>query len=347
MFLTRANVLHYLVERQFVDPETAVSGAFTVRSLMRRNASFHVTGGAREYLVKQSKQWDAEARGSIEREAAFYRRQETANLPSPLAPRCYSYDPPNSVLILEFLSGHTDLLNASDRFAPQVGRMVGETMAAFHLEKQSGNPASEFPGSIPWVLSLHQIAKDITEPSGGQRELVRAVKRHAEFAAALDRLRAEWRNDALLHGDWKLDNCLVPPDRERLRVVDWEFAFWGDSVWDVSSLLQAYWNFWVRWPSQYPIESIQPALRAFLEAYAHRRGVDPGELAARAIRFAGARMLQTAFEILDKVEQITPGAVRLLQGSLHILTRPDWAAEQLLGTPLRSLHKMSATCIGN
>ena len=53
-------------------------------------------------------------------------------------------------------------------------------------------------------------------------------------------------------------------------------------------------------------------------------------------------MLQSAFETLDKVEEMTGGAVRLMQGSLNVFTRPDWAAEQLIGTPLR---KMSATWI--
>jgi hypothetical protein len=55
-------------------------------------------------------------------------------------------------------------------------------------------------------------------------------------------------------------------------------------------------------------------------------------VAERAIRFAGARMLQTAFEHLDKKEQMTAQAVRLMQASLNILTRPEWAAAQLMGT---------------
>jgi aminoglycoside phosphotransferase (APT) family kinase protein len=216
-------------------------------------------------------------------------------------------------------------------------------MGTFHREMESGGLASAFPGSIPWYLSLHEeTEQDLGEASAGQHELVRVVKKYAEFAAALDRLRAEWRDDTLTHGDWKLENCLISPERNRLRVVDWEFVSWGDSIWDVSALLQSYWNLWVRWPSEFPIEAIQPALRAFLNAYAQSRGWELGEFAARAIRFAGARMLQSAFETLDKVEEMTGGAVRLMQGSLNVFTRPDWAAEQLIGTPLR---KMSATWI--
>jgi hypothetical protein len=68
------------------------------------------------------------------------------------------------------------------------------------------------------------------------------------------------------------------------------------------------------------------------------------EFTARAIRFTGARMLQAAFESLDEAEEMTGPAVRLMQGSLHVFTRPDWAAEQLIGTPLR---RMSAACILN
>jgi thiamine kinase-like enzyme len=108
--------------------------------------------------------------------------------------------------------------------------------------------------------------------------------------------------------------------------VDWEFAAWGDPAWDLATLLQSYWNFWVLWPSRYRIEDIQPALRAALVGYARH------DIADRAVRLAGARMLQTAFERLDKAEQMTAEAVRLMQGSLHILTRPEWAAEQLVGT---------------
>ena len=344
MFLTEANVLRYLADRQFGDFETAVSGEFAVRSLTRRNRNLHVTCGPREYLVKQANRWDFGGRTSVEREAAFYRQRETRKQLANLVPQCYAYDPPNSVLVLEFLPRHTDLYDAPDRFAPETGRLCGEAMGAFHREMESGSLASEFPGSVPWVLSFHEVAEDLVEPSAGQRELAREVKKYAEFGRALDRLRAEWRADTLTHGDWKLENCLVSPDRDRLRVVDWEFVSWGDSVWDVSALLQSYCNLWVHWPMEFPIEAIQPALRAFLDAYAQSRGWELAEFTARAIRFTGARMLQAAFESLDEAEEMTGPAVRLMQGSLHVFTRPDWAAEQLIGTPLR---RMSAACILN
>src|SRR5436853_1986201 len=109
MFLTEANVLHYLVDRQFADLDAAVSGAFAVRSLTRRNRNFHVRCGEREYLVKQVKKWSFEARASLEREAASYRYFQADPRLASWAPHCYAYDPGNSILILEFLAGHIEL----------------------------------------------------------------------------------------------------------------------------------------------------------------------------------------------------------------------------------------------
>jgi hypothetical protein len=87
--------------------------------------------------------------------------------------------------------------------------------------------------------------------------------------------------------------------------------------------VQSLWNHWVRDPDERSIEEIRPALHAFFDAY--------GAPVAPIIAFAGARMLQSAWESLHKSTQMEGEAVRLAQVSLHILTRPEWAREQLLG----------------
>jgi len=334
MFLTRANVLHYLVDKQFAEIESVVSGTFVVRPLTRRNLNFRVTCGTREYLVKQAKSWDCESRKTVEAEAAFYRHEEAGKRLAHLVPQCHSYDPPNSILIFEYLAGYTDLNAAPDRFAPEVARLCGETMGTFHREMESSALATKFPGNVPWFLSFLERARDMPAPSAGRREVVRAVQKYPEFGRALDELRGDWRDDTLTHGDWRLENCLIAPQRDRLRMVDWEFVSWGDSIWDVSALLQSYLNFWVYWPAEHPIEALRPALRSFLNAYAQARARDPSELAARAIRFVGAHMLRTAFDALEQAEEMTGEALSLLQASLNIVTRPDWAVEQWIGPPL-------------
>jgi hypothetical protein len=230
-------------------------------------------------------------------------------------------------LILEYLPEHTELYDLHDRFAPDLARLAGQAMGAFHRGMQTDELASLFPADTPWQFFPHETKdEDVTNEKAGRRELFRVVRKYPEFGRALDGLRAEWRAETVIQGDWKLDNCLISPDRDRVRVVDWEFTVWGDPLWDLATLLQSYWNFWVLWPSRYQIEEIRPALQAVLEGYAQ-----PDKI-KKAIRFAGARMLQTAFEHLDQSDQMTAEGVRLMQASLNILTRPQWAAEQLLGT---------------
>jgi aminoglycoside phosphotransferase (APT) family kinase protein len=330
MFLTEANVLHYLLEKRFAGSQDVVAGQYTVRGLSRRNRNFRVSSGAQEYLVKQVRKWDADGRASLEREAAVYWQARTNPSLAPvatLAPQCHAWDPLNAILIIEYLPEHSELYDLPERFDPHLARLAGHAMGAFHRAMRSPEYRSLFPAELPQQLSMHETnEQDMADASAGQRELVRAVRKYPEFGPALDQLREDWRAEAVIQGDWKLDNCLIAPGRDRLRVVDWEFAGWGDPVWDLGTLLQSYWNFWVLWPSEYPIEEIQPALRAVLKSY------EQPDVAERAIRFAGARMLQTAFEHLQKLDMMTAAAVRLIQASLNILTRPEWATRQLLGT---------------
>jgi Ser/Thr protein kinase RdoA (MazF antagonist) len=335
MFLTEAGVVHYLVEQRFADIADVVGGELRVHGISRRNLNFRVAAGKRQYLVKQVRKWDEDGRASIEREAAVYWQAKTNPALAPvaaLAPECHAWDPANAILILEYLPAHTDLFDLTDRFDPAIASIAGKAMGCFHRAMRDEKHREQFPAEIPWYVSMHDIdPDDLKDESAGRKELLGAVRKYSQFGTALERARVEWRAETVIQGDWKLGNCLIPAARDRLRLVDWEFACWGDPVWDLATLLQSYWNFWVLSPSQYRIEDIQPALRAVLEGYAQ-----PG-VSQKAIRFAGVRMLQTAWECLDKADRMTADAVRLMQASLNILTRPEWAAEQLLGQHLQGM----------
>jgi aminoglycoside phosphotransferase (APT) family kinase protein len=335
MFLTEANVLQYLLERRFADLESVVDGAYRVRNLSRRNRNFRVTCGSREYLVKQPKKWNAQGRRTLDQEAAVYWQTKIDPCFQPLkvlVPDSYGYDPPQSILILEYLAEQSNLNRVRDRFAPKVARLAGATMGAFHRDMRGVSNPSFFPKRKPWHLSMCQFDPGkMDDRSDVERDLVRIVQRHSEFGPALDSLREEWREETAVHGDWKLDNCLLSPGGEHIHVIDWELVTWGDPFEDIGTMLQSYWSFWVRWPHKFRIEDIRPALRAFLEGYAEEDHRIPVEMAPRALRFAGARMLQTAFEVLDKAEKMNAEAVCLLQASLNILTRPEWALGEIFG----------------
>jgi aminoglycoside phosphotransferase (APT) family kinase protein len=334
MFLTEGNVLHYLLERRFADLESVVDGAFRVYNLSRRNRNFRVVCGAREYLVKQPRKFDTEGRQGLEQEATVYWQAKTNPCFAPfrlLVPESYGYDPVHSILILEYLAGES-LGHRQANSSPAVARLAGAAMGRFHREMRSAANSSQFPRHKPWYFDMHRASdEDAGEGNEGRRELTRLVRKHAAFGQALDALAEEWREETLVHGDWKLENCLLSADGGRIRAVDWELSNWGDPFEDIGTMLQSYWRPWVCQPGRFPIGEVRSALCAFLEGYAAEAGRHPAEIAPRALRFAAARMLQTAYEALDKAERMNADAVCLLQASLNMLTRPQWALGEIFG----------------
>jgi Ser/Thr protein kinase RdoA (MazF antagonist) len=335
MFLTEANVLHYLVEHRFADPGAVVDGQFAVRNLSRRNHNFRVTCGSREYLVKQAKQWTEPGRASIDTEASFYSHVRTdARFESmrSLLPESYGYDPDHSILILQFIPGQIANQSEPDRFSVPAARLVATAMAHVHREFRWPELTALVPPGIPSLFTFHEEDPDkLSESSEGQRELLRLIRKRPAFGHALEALRAEWREESLIHGDWKLGNCLVSTGGERIRMVDWEFVAWGDPLYDAATMLQSYWSSWVLTPAEHPVKEVRPALTAFLKTYSACAGAPLAEIVLPAIRLAGARMVQSAYEAVQNSDSLNASAVRLAQASLNILTRPEWAAEQLLG----------------
>jgi Ser/Thr protein kinase RdoA (MazF antagonist) len=340
MFLTEANVLHYLLARRFARPENVVEGAFEVCNLSRRNRNYRVTCGPREYLVKQTGKWDYSGRSTIEREAALYRQARTDSRYQPLrslAPESYSYDPANAILIFEFLPDDTPLLTAPARLLPETGRAAGRAMARFHADMRLPELAAMFPVEPPTYFAMSRWSVEgMEDATDGQRELVRLVQRHRDFGPALASLAADWRAETTMHGDWKVDNCLLASGGASLHVIDWELAGWGDPVWDVATLLESWWCLWLQDAEENPLEQIQPVLRAFLDAYIEESGIEESgveraQFQQRAMAFAAARMLQNAWESLQKTEDLEPLTVLLAQASLNLLTRPAWGAAQILG----------------
>lgn len=336
MFLTEANVLHYLEARKFAVLESVAGGTYAVRNLSRRNRNFRVTCGRREYLIKQAGKWDFSGRSTVEQEAAFYRQARTDPRFEPLrliTPESHSYDPENSILIFEFLPDDIPLADSPARLSQDTARLAGSIMARIHAEMRLEKLAQASPMFPPAYFSMtHWGPGDLSDASEGQRQLVRLVQRHREFAPALDSLEAEWQARTLIHGDWKVENCLVGSSGDSMHVIDWELAGWGDPRWDLATLLESWWCLCLREPEENSLEELQPVLRALLDSYAEASRAEKPPLRRQSVAFAAVRMLQSAWESVQKAEGIEPLAVMLVQASLNLLTRPEWGAAQLLGS---------------
>ncbi|HWW61553.1 MAG TPA: hypothetical protein VN181_09310, partial [Thermoanaerobaculia bacterium] len=72
------------------------------------------------------------------------------------------------------------------------------------------------------------------------------------------------------------------------------------------------------------IETMQPAMRAFWEAYG-------GEDLERVAAYTGARLLQHAYESMAIAPALTPHALWQMQAAVNVLESPMKAAADLLG----------------
>lgn len=360
--MNKNDLIHYLLERGLLDHCAVVDGDVTVFEGARRHHNFSVIRRQGTGLfVKQMQPDQAFSAQTLQKEAACYVMME--NDPAlaeihALMPRFRAYDPDRHLLVLELIGGGenlTELHHRVNSFPEDIARCVGSLLASYHKASMRdllprANTAI-FQGQPPWILSLHLMPRgSIQNLSAANGQFMTILQSYPDFGQALDRVRAGWRRDVLIHGDMKFDNVVVRAAQTReqtMHVVDWELADVGDSAWDVASILQAYLTWWIaslqRVPAkepndaaQYPLETIQPAIHAFWDTYASSRRLGARDADAelvRAVSYAGARMLQTVYESMAWAPSLTQHAVWQVQACINILKEPHAAATDLLGFP--------------
>ena len=360
--MNKNDLVHYLLERGLLDYRAVVDGDVMVVEGSRRHHNYSVLRREGAGLfIKQMQPDQAFSAQTLQKEAACYVMMEgdpaLAEIHA-LMPRFRSYDADRHLLVLELIGGAENLSELHRRlgvFPEDVARSVGALLARYHeASRRELLPRANsaiFQGQPPWILSFHLVPRgSLQNLSAANGQFIAILQSYPDFGQALDRVRAGWRRDALIHGDMKFDNVVVSAAQtaeESMHVVDWELADVGDSAWDVASILQAYLTWWIaslqRVPgneptdaAQYPLETIQPAIHAFWDAYASSRGLGAREADAelvRAVSYAGARMLQTVYESMAWAPSLTQPAVWQIQACINVLQEPRAATTDLLGFP--------------
>lgn len=331
--LEQHEVAAYLLQRGLVSRRSVVTGTLRIEDASSRNRNFRVSGGRGEsYLLKQGVVADSSE--SLANEVALYERLATPG--GPLAgaiPRSHGFDAANEVLILEWIADGEDLYRHHadrSRCSVRLSAALGRVLAALHAIAPDDEELRE---DAPWVLSLHRPRLDaLRYLSAPSIELIKAIQRDEPLSRALDELREDWRVEALVHRDVKWANCIVTPPAA-ITLVDWEMAGWGDPALDVGSAFGEILGWRLRRGGD-PPAAPEPALAALWRAYAGARRIDGApadELLARAIRYAAARLVQSAYEKTQETGLMSDRVARGLALGRDILLAPRAAAGELLG----------------
>lgn len=344
--LEQEEVVGHLLRCGLLSAEAVVGGGVVVREVSSRNRNFAVAvDGGPSYLLKQGR--SAEGAATVAREAAVLEEvaargdEVKAHLPD-----LVGYDRGEGLLVMELLRDGEDLRTRQTRlesFPETLGEQLGSALGALHREMRENYPQAP----TPWVLSIHRPDTGVfRDASAANLELIRIVQNAEGMGDRLDELRQGWRVETLIHQDAKWDNCLVGDD-DRLYLVDWELAVAGDPYWDLGTALSQYLSNWLfsipviggeppeRFPAlaRFPLDTMKPALRAMCEAYARASDDQPllaEEPLRRTVAYAGARLIQSAFEVSQFDQRLNSGAILHLQLGSNLMERPAVAAEQLL-----------------
>lgn len=364
--LRQEDVTPLLLSRGFIKEEYVVDGGLEIINVSRRNRNFKVLSeNGPCFLIKQGV--GAEKIRTVTHEAGIYQFfQSTIRLKefSQFLPRYYAYYPEECILILELVENAQSLKEfyiQNDSFPPYSGRNMGSILGIFHNITSENEIRhayeQQFLSKLPFGLSLHHPDLNLLQYcSQASVELIKIIHQSDEFCNLLDELSRVWRAESLIHGDIRWDNLSIvssSPSGEKmdLKVIDWELTSLGDPCWDVATVLCEYLSFWLQSApisgesppeeylqfAKYPLEKMQPAIRAFWNTYTsclHLDSDKSDEWLIRSIRYTAARLIQTAFEWVQLATQITDQAVILLQVSQNMLIRPREASIQLLGIPL-------------
>lgn len=352
------DLVFYLLHRGFLTYESLVDGSVRVAADRTRHHTFAVLQrSGRDYFVKQSA-GHPDAAATLKREATCYQlAREGEALPSlgDLLPDLLLYDDERNALVLELLPNAENAAvfhRRVGRCPELLGRLLGEALGRYHSTDAESHgdsfPEEIFPRHLPWILSF-DLDGDRT-PYGlspANQQLLQRVREEPAMVSGLERLRQEWRVEALIHGDMKWENCVVYPDSTAqedlcLKVVDWEAATLGDPRWDIGSLLQSYLSSlvlappadkppadlpeaWGRWGT------IRPAVVAMWKGYrsVREREESPGD-ADLVFAFAAARLLLSAFELQVFAQQPLLQAGLLVNLSREIFSDLEGTRHELL-----------------
>lgn len=368
--ITIDNVTPYLLDRGFLTTESIMNDGLKIIDVSRKNRNIKVIRNHNQsYLLKQPNTASHESRKTIQREASIYTlAQEDSDFKSfsAIVPRILKFDPRLDLLITEFVTNGKSLndyiYDTSITELPNIlASTLGEVIATYHrtFAKCSNSPQLSFlPRTFPSTLYLsHPGPEILSRLSSANLKLLKLMQQHSELSNLFENLVNNWHVQTLIHGDIRWDNILAfflndHNSTVQIKLVDWEFADFGDPAWDIGSVFHDFILFWLYSlrgtanetieqllaHAHHPLRDVQSDIRTFWHTYTKVLGIndrESNELLYRSTKYCAVRLLQTVYESSFDETELSNMSIYMVQLSTNILIDAGSAIAHLLGIPCR------------
>lgn len=360
------NIHELLLSQNLITTNSLINGDYVSTSITRRNRNLQITTLSEgNYLIKQVYDKNSGNAKTVTNEISFYNYLENfcPDL-KPLCPEVKYVDKDSIVLILNFYTNAIPLwkyykTRTIDKFPLETSAVIGLFLSKIHAVFSNQNvfndPELSFlTRDLPFAFTMYKpVPKLLSFIKPGGLKLIQQIQSRGDIMDILQSTEQMWEVNSIIHGDIKLDNFLVIDDPEmdeggstNIKIIDWEMAQYGDFAWDIAGVFQDFIFWWaISMPNEktakemvqkasFPIDKLKPGVSTFWDSYCRNSGLSEQSqtvLLNKVVLFSGLRVLQTAYEISSKLEDIPAIAEVLLGIGKSILRKPKEAAVSLYG----------------
>ncbi len=357
MRLTIKNISAFLMEKGLLKPKSVVDGDFMVTQTQNRNAIFkiHIKNN-KSLFVKQLVSFDPQNTYFLQKDATclwLIKNEKAFSEVAQYVPEYYGYDPEKQVLIVEYLpeaKNVEELYQADRKLSPKLLDQLAKVLSAYHfkLEEQTmtNRAVQFFMRQLPWTFQFAHAPTANTTPLNTGNPVVTYMQNNPEYLRLMKENIKDYEFTSLIHGDIKNVNFILQDqqDEQTLKIIDWELSDIGDPLWDAAGIVQSLFASQVMLSSpvapytapnnmsEAQMVQSMGEIKIFWEAYAHYQKMDAAtsfKALHKTLRFAGMRMVQTAFEHNSTAPQLQPNAIKILQISYSLLAHVDQIISQI------------------
>lgn len=375
--LSSENVIDFLKEHELCPPDFQPSDPVICKESKNFNLVVKLSDN-QSYLVKQNRV-DSEARTSGHLFTEWLVQELINNFNNlgsiqPLISEVVLFDKPNSTIVSVFYDQYIaldDFYETHQNYHPGIAHTIGTNLAKIHLATYQQieqlqflgryfrlKEASRLPGFIRRLNSLCPKVFSETCPDG--LAFYKLYQRFPSFNQAVLELYKQIQPACLTHNDLTLDNFIIDTQielnsdsvqisPEQLKIIDWEFVFWGDPAQDLGKLVSQYLGEWLNSLvadrnidlnttlslATCPLEKIRPSLKSLLQGYLtqfpeilNRRP----DFVKRVVQFAAISILDRLSYYVEYHHHFDNKSLCKLRVAIQLMCHPEHEIGTLFAT---------------